>query len=159
MNREISEGGFTLIEAVVSIAILGLALTVLIGLETSYVDRYFEQRMNTKAAFYARYIMTMLEIEEELPEPGSSNDLLRDQLSEFGYFDYEPENQKIDERDALGSSWKSEINVESVDIPLGTESFSDILRHITVKVSWAEQKHYTLELYKFNKEALSTSTP
>ncbi len=52
--------GFTLVEIAVAVAILGLALTTLIGLHTRMLDTYYNEKNRTKSAFLAQYVMTIL---------------------------------------------------------------------------------------------------
>ena len=79
--------GFTLVEIVVSVVILGLGLTALIGIQSNYIESYIREENLTRAAMYGQYIMSMIEIEPDPPESGKENGRLEGYLDNLGYFD------------------------------------------------------------------------
>lgn len=137
------ERGFTLAEIAVAVAILGLALTTLVGLHTNMLNTYFNENNRIKAGFYARYIMTMLEVQPDPPAEGNDQGDLESYLDSFGYFGAD---------DALGSKNKSEfegwsyaLNVESTDLPL----LEDALMRVELEIAWGENDDQYYRLIYF----------
>ena len=134
--------GFTLIEIAVAVAILGLALTTLIGLQTRMLSTYYNEKNRTKAAFYAQYIMTILEVQADAPEPGSKDGDLEDLLDEIGFFDTDELHK--DMKDDI-EGWGYSRNVTSIDLPI----IEDALRRVDLTVSWGEGEDQSFGLLYF----------
>jgi len=140
--------GFTLVEMAVSIAILGIALTTLITMQTRNLDRFVHERSAMRAALYARYIMTDIEIDQDPPELGGDGGSLESKLDELGFFDAD-----IDKSDALRSQmqgWNWEQEVQSI----GFEILEDVLRRVDLTVSWGETEAEGFHLVYFARVPL-----
>lgn len=129
MARISSNKGFTLVELAISIAILGVALTILVVLHTSYLDTFLRERNTTEAALLAKMIMTDIEISAEVPEVGEDSGELLDKLKEIGELDFDNEEfiRKIED-------WRYEMLVQSISF----QDIDDVLRRIDVKIIWGE---------------------
>ena len=126
-------GGFTLIEVAVAVGLLGIALTTLIGLQTAYADRYLYERNLTRAALYAQYLLTVMEIDPNLPDDGNSDQDLASALSDGGYFEDEAGEAVQQERDEL-SSWKVIRQVEKISI----DPIEDAMRRVDLTIRWSD---------------------
>lgn len=137
-----AEGGFTLVEVAIAVAILGVALTTLVGLHTRMLNTYYTERNRTKASFVAQYVMTVVEASADAPEVGSSDGELKDLLQDRGYYSgSELEESKEDKFEG----WKYHYEVQSVDLPL----IEDALRRIDLELQWGETEDdvYTLSYF------------
>ncbi|MCB0358732.1 MAG: prepilin-type N-terminal cleavage/methylation domain-containing protein, partial [Bdellovibrionales bacterium] len=66
--------GFTLIEIAVAIAILGVALTTLVGLHSSYLNTYLREQQRVRAALFGKQLLTALELSNEEIQLGHSEE-------------------------------------------------------------------------------------
>jgi len=149
MRRSREAEGFTLIEIAVSVAILGLALTTLVALNTRMLDTYFNERNRVRASFYAQYLLTMIDAAAEAPELGSKNDSLRDTLEENGYFD---EDELKAEKDPP-ESWTYEREVSSIAIA----ELDDALRRIDLSINWGPGADESFSMVYFVATKVDTS--
>jgi prepilin-type N-terminal cleavage/methylation domain-containing protein len=136
-----SNSGFTLVEVAVAVAILGLALTTLVGLHTRMLDTYFNERSRTKAAFIAQYVITMLEVAPEPPGTGDTDGELDDILSDFGYFD--GDDLKAHQQELAGWSYRQAVS--SIDLPF----LEDALRRVDLDIRWGESDNEKFSLVYF----------
>src|SRR5258707_14523551 len=65
-------GGFTLLEVMVAIAILGIALLGLLGLQHQSMQSVIRAQQSTRASMLAQAVMTETEL-ERYPDLGRSN--------------------------------------------------------------------------------------
>jgi prepilin-type N-terminal cleavage/methylation domain-containing protein len=124
------KSGFTLAEIAVAVAILGLALTTLVGLHTRMLNIYVSERNRITAAFYAQYLMTLVEVESEAPEAGTTKGDLTQVLDDAGYFETADTHEKQNKL----AGWQYAREVTSVDLPL----FVDALRKVELTITWGE---------------------
>ena len=143
--------GFTLIEVAVSVAILGLALTTLVGLNTRMLDTYYNERNRLLAAFYAQYLMTIMESEEELPDLGVNSEPLGDVLDEAGYYD----EDELKKKDDPTSNWTYKTDVQTAGIP----ELDDALRRVDIQISWGPAEAQTFKLVYFMSTTPSRNDP
>lgn len=117
--------GFTLLEVMVAMAIIAIALTAVLGLQSQSVSLASETKFNTTAPLLAR--MKMAELEMEKPE-----DLTSDS-GDFG-------------EDFPGYYW--DLTVSDVTFP-GAEDIADRLRQIDLNVFFGEDPlyQYKIRLY------------
>lgn len=141
-NSSCAQAGFTLVEIAVAVAILGLALTTLIGLHTRMLDTYYNEKNRTKSAFLAQYVMTMLEVSADPPDTGTKEDPLFSRLEEIGYLDTEEERSEIRKQ---FEGWTITQEVTSIDLPL----IEDALRRVDVLISWGPTQDETFSLVYF----------
>jgi prepilin-type N-terminal cleavage/methylation domain-containing protein len=130
MNLKKNEAGFTLIEIAVAVAILGIALTTLVGLQTRMLDIYFNERNRFDASLYGQYLMVALETKSTPPSVSTREGDLRDALEKAGFFD----NDGFDEPLTLRGAWQYREEVSSVDLPL----ISDAMRRVDLTISWGD---------------------
>lgn len=149
------KNGFTLVEIAIAVAILGLALTTLIGLHTRLLNTYFNERNRTRAAFYAQYLMTMMEVQGSPPETGTNEGDLQGALEDEGFFD----SDSLGDHKISVEGWQYNQTVTSVDLPL----LEDALRRVDLSISWGEGEDETYSLLYFidnsNLAQSSSSSP
>ena len=118
--------GFTLLEVMVAMAIIAIALTAVLGLQSQSLSLASEAKFSTTVAFLAQ--SKMAEIEAQKPE-----DLTSDS-GDFG-------------EDFPGYRWDLSVNDVTLDEP---EGVSDHLKQIDLTISWEEydQYQYRLRLYR-----------
>lgn len=133
--------GFTLVEIAVAVAVLGLALTSLIGLQTRMLDTYYNEHRRIQASLYGQYLMTMIEAGPEVPEVETKEGKLRTLLDEKGYFDNE---DSFGGKDPM-KGWNYQMTVSSIDLPL----LADALRRIDLSISWGEGEDEQFALVYF----------
>jgi prepilin-type N-terminal cleavage/methylation domain-containing protein len=140
-KRGRSAAGFTLVEVAIAVAILGVSLATLLTLQTRYIRIYLSEENQTRAALYAQYLMTMLDLAEELPEAGTKSGPLLDVLQQQGYFD---KNVPPQEKERL-KEWDYDQTVTSEDYGDAV----DIMRRISLKLSWgpSESESFSLIYY------------
>ena len=123
--------GFTLLEVMVALAIIAIALTAVLGMQSQSLSLAGEAKFGTTASLLAQ--AKIAEIETLNPE---------DLVSGSGDF-----GDNFD-----GYSWQTEVN----DIVLDdTEGIFRHLKRIDLNVSWgdSEQYQYGLRFYRFVPEA------
>ncbi len=155
-NSGLSSGlnsGFTLIEVAISIAILGVGLATLIGLQTRMMDNFSRERDLFQATLAAQFLIGLIEIEPDPPEPGDSEGDLSETLRKEGYFDELGENQAHFESRFAG--WKLENHVTSVDYG----EFQDILRRVELVIRWGERDREKLSLVLFSNTPQKREVP
>ena len=125
-----AESGFTLIEVTVAVALLGAALTVIVGLQTRLVDTMIQERHLFRASLYAQYVLTFLDVDIFPPDPGTTKGSLEDLLQKKGFF--EDDSQQSAKSDI--KRWTFVQNVQSIDFG----DFKDVLRRIEFTTRWGE---------------------
>jgi general secretion pathway protein I len=122
--------GFTLLEVMIAVAIIGIALVAVLGSQSQSLSLASEAKFNTTAALLAQG--KMAEIETESMENLSSDS------GDFG-------------EDFPNYHW--EYTVSSLSIA-GVEQALDFLRQIDLTVYWGDTDHYQyrLRLYRFAPE-------
>lgn len=155
--KSLKEDGFTLIEILAAIMILAASLTILLGTQTNYVDAYIREENSTKAALYASYLMTFIEIQGEGIEEGTESGPLGTRLEQLGYFD---ETIRGEDTQLAGWSYLIETKPLDLDLPFGGEGVNDRLelllnrlKQVELKIYFSEEKnqHYALVYYALAK--------
>ncbi len=123
-----SQSGFTLVEIAFAVAILALALTTIVAIQSNVTTVTIADRNRFQAALFAQYLLTVSDLQDQKPEPGSKSGNLADALREAGW----------SEEDGAASlapyaGWTTETNVQSMSIL----EVADALRRIDLTVSWA----------------------
>ena len=139
--RRRNPSGFTLVEIAVAVALLGIALTSLIGLHSSYLGNFIRERNRTEAALHAKRLMTALEIASEAPEVGSSEDDLYDKLKEAGIED----TDYLSELRERLKGWTVKVEVTSIDV----DPFEDAFRRVDITISWGDKITEQFDLVYF----------
>ena len=129
-----------------AVAILGVALTTLIGLQTRLMGTLLQERNIFRATLAAQYLVTFYEIENEPPEPGTTDGSLVEALRDRGYFD----GETLEGLEEQFRDWTLTQEVTSVDYA----EFEDILRRIELRVRWGEgsaEQHSVVLFLNTNK--------
>lgn len=127
-----NQAGFTIVEIIAAVVILGMSLTTLIGIQSNYLDAYLRDDARTKASLYGQYILTMLEVEPEPPQAGKKSGKLSSYLDSLNYFDKNLSKESVPEIE----DW--EYTLESSDfMPFGEQTEAS-LRKVVLSISWGE---------------------
>ena len=122
-----SAGGFTLLEVMVSLAIIAIALTVLLTSQSQSLSLAAEARFNTTAPLLAQSKIAEIN--------ATKKDDLYSQSGDFGesFPDY---------------FWEMELNSIS---SFNTDKYADYLKQIDLSVYYGEDRkyQYNLRLYRF----------
>jgi len=131
VNREApSEQGFTMVELLAAVVLLGFALTTLISMQTNFAESYFQEESRTRAAMYSQYILALIETADEPPDAGSERGDLTSKLEELGYFN---ENHQRED-DIILEGWEYELEIESIPVL----EIEDALRKVELIIAWGE---------------------
>lgn len=138
-----SNAGFTLVEIAVSIAILGVALATIIGLQTNVMDAQQEENYLFRASLYAQYLMTITETARTLPPEGTEEGDLEEVLKQFGYFDTDDINDE--EEDLNGWTYTRVIT------PVSVPPYDDALMRVDLTVRFSDYDRAAVTLVYFAK--------
>lgn len=141
MNRS---RGFTLIEVAISIAILGIALTTLVSLQSSYLRNLTNDRNLVRAALIGQYLLAIVEADDNFPNPGSSEKELLPTLEKSGYFD---DNEELANGKSEFEGWRLRREVTNVGIP----PVESALRRIVIEIIWGDSQNESFSLAYFIK--------
>lgn len=130
--------GFTLIEVALAVAILGVGLVTIIGLQTNYAKLYARERMLMRAALYAQYLMSVLDADDDFPEESVGQKDLAPVLESAGYFDEDSAERKVDAQALDG--WRYELQLTRIGVP----PIEDALERIDMVISWGEGEQFRL---------------
>lgn len=144
MPRSGRESGFTLIEVALSVAILGVALTTLVALQSGYLRSYMYGRNLVKASLVGQYLLAVWDADEDLPNPGSSEKDLLPILDKLGYF--AESDTMIDEKISF-EGWQLRRTVTNVGYP----PLEKALRKIELEVIWGPGSNERFPLVYFAK--------
>jgi prepilin-type N-terminal cleavage/methylation domain-containing protein len=125
------ERGFTFIEVIIAVMLLAAATSVLIGLESSAVQRLIRDRNTQQAMLAARRIMSMIEINQD--NLSISNQLqgpVATVLSQIGAPAISDEQEKI-ALEALNAS----VMIEPWTPP-GNNIEENSMNRITLSIAW-----------------------
>lgn len=119
--------GFTLLEVMVSVAIISIGLTALLGSHSQSVSLASEAKFNTTAALLAQGKMAQFELEG-----------IQDISNESGDFGEE------------FPDYRWELQVSGIDLP-GYQEISKNIKQVDLTLSWgvASQYKYTLKLFHY----------
>jgi prepilin-type N-terminal cleavage/methylation domain-containing protein len=144
-----TERGFTLVEIAVAVAILGIALTTLIGLHTRMLDIYLQEKARTQAAFYGQYILSIVEVDPQVPDPGTESGDLRNKLDELGYFDDNENGLKA--KELIGWNYNIEVSSENF------LELEDAYRRVDLSISWGPSEEESFSMVYFMKSPTLTA--
>ena len=136
-----------------AVALLGLAFSSLLTLQTFYLRSYVREKNRVQASLAAQYMMTMIEIESTPPDLETKSGSLADALSDYGYFDDETSKKEK----ATFANWDYERGVTKVEIPIptGKDEDQDLLRRVDLTIRWgsgADDKYSILYFMKTKPE-------
>ncbi len=131
-------GGFTLVEVAVSVAIIGIAFTTLITLNTRELRNYRNDQSLTQATLLGQKLMTLIEVAAKPPDEGEAEKSLMDALEDGGGLDADV--KKLIEPKLEG--WKVRTKVSAVPLL----ELEDVMRRVELTISWGEavDEEYTI---------------
>ena len=112
MMKILDDKGFTLLEVMIAVAIMGIALTALLGSQSQSVSFANSARFETNAALLAQSKMSEMTV--RAPE------MLTSDSGDFG-------------DDYPGYTWEATVSDVTLE---GVESLSDYLKQIDLTVAW-----------------------
>lgn len=133
--------GFTLLEVTFAILILAGSMTVLLGLQSSSVQRTIRDRNKLQAMLMARQILAAVESAREPPEIGTISGNAREVLEQTL-----KERQPDAIEETAADDFAAELTVEKWQIP-GIEA--DVIRRLRLTLSWGEGTVNSLSAYYF----------
>ncbi|MFV0438381.1 MAG: prepilin-type N-terminal cleavage/methylation domain-containing protein [Desulfopila sp.] len=114
--------GFTLLEVLVAIAILAIALTSLLGLQSQSLSLAIEMKFNVTAAFLAQ---------EKIAEYQTGLIEFTSDRGDFG-------------RDFPGYTWRAEVQNADIFAAEGLVELERPLQRLDLTVGWQEQEYSTV---------------
>lgn len=136
--------GFTLIEVALAVAVLGVALTTLIAMQSGYIRVYQHERNLVRAALIGQYLLNVWEADDDIPSPGTSDRPLLPILRRIGYF---AENELALAQEQDYADWILVRNVSRIGIP----PVDDVLRRIELEIAWGQSPGERFSLVYFIK--------
>jgi prepilin-type N-terminal cleavage/methylation domain-containing protein len=125
------ERGFTFIEVIIAVMLLAAAMSVLIGLESSAVQRLIYDRNTQQAMLAARRIMSMIEIhEDDLSFANQLQGPVLTVLNQLGA----PNTGNEQERIAL-ESLNASVMIEPWTPP-GNNIEENSMNRVTLSIAW-----------------------
>jgi general secretion pathway protein I len=124
---KICYSGFTLLEVMFALGLIGIALTVLLTLQSQSLSLANEAKFSTSASFLAQRKMVEIELMD-------TNDLFSDS-GDFG-------------EDFPDYSW--ELEVKAASIP-ELDKYADSFKQIDLNIYWGDNREYqyNLRMYRF----------
>lgn len=126
--KNVSNKGFTLLEVMVSVALVAIALTTLLASQSQSVSFANSAKFETMAALLAQSKMSEIAMKEAEELSGDSGD--------FG-------------DDYPGYAWEATVSDISIE---GVDNISDYLKQIDLAVTWGVFS-YNLRLYHYVAES------
>jgi len=120
--------GFTLIEVTLALLVLGGSLVVLLGLQSSIVDRTLRDSKRQRAMLLSRQILAILETAKEPPALQKTNGSFHDVLTSLT--DSSKDAAAPNPEDA---EFEAHFEVQDVGLP---EINPNAMRKVTLKISW-----------------------
>ena len=153
-----SELGLTLIEVLISVLILGLAISTIMGLQGSILRRSIQDRNQRSAMLIARSVLAAIEKDPEAVEEQNTikpaDKLLQELLGDDGIEIFK--SNKKDEGpndDLLLNDYKISLNAQNMEVPIPNTDQNSIqlayLREFKVTVYWGEESDENLEVLYF----------
>ena len=127
-QRIFNQRGFSLIEVMVAIALIGISLAALLAYQSQGLLLANEAKFNTTAAFLAQGKMAELETAD-----------INSLMSDSGDFDEE-----------LYPGYRWEVEIDNTSVPI-LEKYADNFKQIDLHIYFGEKPvfQYDLRLYKF----------
>ncbi len=130
-----SQQGFTLLEVMVALALIGISLATLLTSQSQGLRLANEAKFNTIAAFLAQRKMAELETVD-----------INDLRSDSGDFSESPSGLT----DESFSEFYWEVEIDGTSIPI-LEEYADHFKQIDLNIYFGEDRiyEYSIRLYKF----------
>lgn len=120
--------GFTLIEVTLALLVLGGSLIVLLGLQSSIIERTLRDNRKQRAMLFSRRILSSIEVARDPLPPQKTEGSFRDVLSSV-----DTSSSPAEQPDPEEADFKVRLEVESIGIPQMAEN---AMRKITLTLSW-----------------------
>ncbi len=125
-----SSSGFTLVEIAFAVAILALAFTTIIAIQSNVTATAIADRNRFNAALFAQYLLTAADLKDKKPEPGMIQNALPDALRDAGWAE-----DGIDDHLQPYADWTVETDVQSISLL----EIPDALRRVDIIVAWGKE--------------------
>ena len=144
-KQEMKAAGFTLMEVTIALLVLASALVVLLGLQSSSVQRAVRDRSQQEAMLAARSILAAIEIGAEDLETQDTTD------SAAALFEKLTGGARQDEEDRLSEKYQANLRVEELEIPVPNTDpkFAENpirLKQVILTVFWGESPNDQLRV-------------
>ena len=143
--------GFTLIEVVIALVILGSAMVVLLGLQSSILKRTIEEQRKQRAMLLARQVMTAVESQDDLPIEGSLTGRIDEILS--GLHMISNTDQTLSDDDL---TFRAEFNTSDWGIPGVADK---AMRKFELIMRWGEAPDESLTVIYFTPNPDNIGAP
>lgn len=132
-------GGFTLIEITIAVVILASALVILLGLQTSAIDRTIRDQNSQQAMLVSRRILSAVEAKKDELDVGEIAGNIEEVLNQLNAQD----GEDVAEREAL-------LNIENYQVRLEIELSSlpeldEQMKRILLTLSWGDPPFESLQ--------------
>ncbi len=152
MKMRYHQRGFTLIEVVVAVIILGGSLLVLLGLQTSIVERTFRQSKEQKAVLIAREILSAIEVSDNPIQEGVFEGAPEDVIKNFL-----PNNKEEEIEDTDKTEFLARVEITNWTLP-GAEVVM-VMNKFNVEVSWGPNDNERVKALFFAPKDLDLGDP
>lgn len=146
--------GFTLMEILFALLLLGGSLTVLLGLQGASVQKALSDRNQRDAMLVTRSILAFIENEKDPLETQTLEQRADELLLAYGY----PRDQGDDDSGLLKTSEKFQVklSVEPTELPLPIPNTDALgLERIELVVSWSDLAKDSLRVVFYRPRDLS----
>lgn len=127
------DGGFSFIELVVALALFAVAASVIVGLESSSINRTVRDRNAQQAMLAARRIMASIEAAgPALDLPDQEGVPVSEILSSLSV----PESANEDEKTAV-STFQASLRIQDWDIPFENVQ-NPAMRKVVLVITWGD---------------------
>ncbi|MCB0319416.1 MAG: type II secretion system protein [Bdellovibrionales bacterium] len=151
MAKKNRDTGFTFLEVIISLVLLVTALSILLGLQTSLIDRAVIERQQREAMQYAREIFSAVEARETAGNPmsagtveGTPDDVLSAILS--GAANREQEDATDSPKSVFPTPPETTVDVQYWGIPEVNEK---AMKRIELRINWGPSAQERLQLLFF----------
>lgn len=128
-TRRVKSRGFTLIEVIVALMILGGSLIVLLGLQTSIIDRTIRDEKMQQALLLARRLFTDLETSKVPPENMQTEGTFGEVYDQVAY----PGANAPEIAPEINQEFRANLTISSWGIPGVAD---DVMRKIELTIYW-----------------------
>lgn len=122
-----THAGFTLVEVAFAVAILALAFTSIIAIQSNVTATSIADRNRFEAALFAQYLLTAMDLSQDKPQPGEKQASLAQALLDAGWSE-----DQVSAPLAQYSDWTVDTTVQSFDLL----EIADAMRRIDLTVAW-----------------------
>jgi prepilin-type N-terminal cleavage/methylation domain-containing protein len=150
MVKNSLDNGFTLMEVTIALAVLASAMIILLGLQSSMVDRTVIQRQQVEALRFARGILSAVEARETAGVAldigsfsGTPNDVMESILKGSSL---QNQSDSGGLRDQVTRNMTAVLNVQYWGIPSVNDK---AMKRVELKLSWGDRREENLQYLFF----------